>query len=186
MIKSTIAAAALSALLLPLTAQAVTTVYNVSLSGAQEVPSVATLASGTFQLTVDDVLDTVSFGLAALNLSGAVSGTHIHMAPMGANGGVVFNMLTAGNFDSLGPIMAGPFALPNSFTVSGSNKSVGSLADMINAAPWNFYVNLHTLPSFGGGEIRGQLAPVPEVGTYAMMALGLGLLGFVARRRRAS
>ena len=33
-------------------------------------------------------------------------------------------------------------------------------------------------------SIEGNVAPVPEPETYAMMALGLGLVGFMARRRQ--
>jgi hypothetical protein len=36
------------------------------------------------------------------------------------------------------------------------------------------------------GTLLSQTVPVPEPETYAMMLAGLGLMGFVARRRRAS
>lgn len=100
------------------------------------------------------------------------------------NAGVVFNLVT--NADYAGPVMAGPFAIPNSYVLFGADKpAAGSLASEINAKPWLYYVNLHT-SVFPGGEIRGQLAPVPEASTYAMMLGGLGLVGFMAARRRRS
>ena len=34
------------------------------------------------------------------------------------------------------------------------------------------------------GSLLSQTIPIPEPGTYAMMLAGLGLMGFVARRRR--
>lgn len=36
-----------------------------------------------------------------------------------------------------------------------------------------------------GSDLTISLAPVPEPETYAMMGLGLGLMGFVARRKKA-
>jgi hypothetical protein len=33
--------------------------------------------------------------------------------------------------------------------------------------------------------VGGSVAPVPEPGTYALMAAGVGVVGGVARRRRA-
>jgi hypothetical protein len=55
-------------------------------------------------------------------------------------------------------------------------------ADFLNK---RWYVNLHTTPDFGGGEIRGQVIvtpdPVPCAGILALGALS-GLL-FVRRHR---
>jgi hypothetical protein len=51
-------------------------------------------------------------------------------------------------------------------------------ADLLNGL---WYVNVHSV-DHTGGEIRGQLVPVPEPQTYAMIA-GFGLLGFAAYRR---
>ena len=48
------------------------------------------------------------------------------------------------------------------------------------------YVNIHTALN-PTGEIRGQLvqvAAIPEPETYALMLTGLGLVGWVAARRR--
>jgi len=45
------------------------------------------------------------------------------------------------------------------------------------------YFNIHT--SFAlSGEIRGFLAPIPEPEIYAMMGVGLGLMGWIGRRRK--
>ena len=44
------------------------------------------------------------------------------------------------------------------------------------------YLNLHTT-SFGGGEIRGFLTPVPEPGSAALLVLG-GAMGLARRRRK--
>lgn len=175
------AAAALS--LAPLAANALTVTYNFNLNSAMEVPTNASTAVGSAQVTVDDTANTISFNLAAFGLGTAVTGLHIHgQALAGANAGVVFNMIS--NADVTGPVMIGAFAVPNSFAALGTNKAASpGLAAMINAEPFKYYVNLHTT-AFGGGEIRGQLAPVPEASTYAMLALGLVGIGAVVRRRR--
>jgi hypothetical protein len=63
------------------------------------------------------------------------------------------------------------------WTLSGNSLSAG-----------NYYVQVSgnmvsdTSGSFGGAMM---LAPVPEPETYGMMLAGLGLVGFMARRRKA-
>ncbi len=187
MFKHSLTVLALALAALPMAASAATTVYSFNLDAMQEVPTNNSPAAGSFQLIVDDVADTLSFVMTAFNLQGMVSGAHIHMAPMGSNGSVQFNLIT--NADALGPVTVGPFLVPNSYALLGTDKAAGltttfmPLADAINAMPWNFYVNLHT-DFMPGGEIRGQLAPIPEPGTYALLAIGLGVIGVAARRRR--
>ena len=168
-------------LALPMVSGAVTKVYTLNLDSSQEVPANLSPAVGSAQITVNDTADTISFVLTAFTLQGTFANAHIHGQAMpGSNAGVVFDLLT--NADAMGQVMVGSFAIPNSYALVGSNKAT-TFADAINAAPWMFYVNLHT-SAFPGGEIRGQLAPVPEPSTYAMLLGGLAVVGFLASRRR--
>lgn len=173
-----------ASLSLPMAASAATKVYSFNLDGLQEVPSNGSPAAGSAQFTVDDTLDTITFVLTAFNLQGTFAAAHIHGPALpGVNAGVVFG-LTGANADYAGPVMAGPFPIANSYMLYGADKAAGpSLADAINAQPWMYYVNLHT-SAYPGGEIRGQMAPVPEASASAMMLGGLGLVAFLAARRR--
>jgi hypothetical protein len=54
------------------------------------------------------------------------------------------------------------------------------IADLENGL---WYINIHST-TFGGGEIRGQILPVPEPSTLALLGLGVGAL--VCRLRRKS
>jgi len=45
------------------------------------------------------------------------------------------------------------------------------------------YFNIHT-SNFTGGEIRGQLAPVPLPAALPLFAAGLGIVTFLARRKK--
>ena len=70
---------------------------------------------------------------------------------------------------------------------SASNGSfIGSVivpeANEADLFAGRLYINIHTMTN-PGGEIRGNLIPVPEPGTYAMLLAGLGALTIVARRR---
>jgi len=65
-------------------------------------------------------------------------------------------------------------------------RDLGGGADLGHLLAGNMYFNVHTndgiAPDFPGGEIRGQLAPVPEPGTLALT--GAALAGVLAYRRR--
>lgn len=178
---SILTAAALFAM--PVSAQALIFQFNAGLSGANEVPPVTTSATGVATLFYNDnnsVItsdDTYNFSLSAFGLSGVATGMHIHApAPAGSNAGIVVNLGISPFvvFNPDGTLLIGGASVVPPSSLLGHLQ--GGLA----------YVNIHTALN-PTGEIRGQLLPVavvPEPSTYGMMLAGLGLLGFVARRKR--
>jgi hypothetical protein len=71
---------------------------------------------------------------------------------------------------------------------SGLNPLAFSLVTASNNAGWNNVgrVKILNVTTMAGGLAQDQLyiTPVPEPEIYAMMGLGLGLMGFMARRRK--
>ncbi|PAP75276.1 CHRD domain-containing protein [Rubrivirga marina] len=123
-----------------------------SLSGDNEVPPVATDATGSGSVRLDGATVTVTGSFSGL--SGAYAASHIHAGAAGANGPVVQALAPAVDADMRG----GTFeASANTFTVRPT------FADSIRAGL--AYVNVHSaeVPS---GEIRGQ------IGTAVDMASG--------------
>lgn len=172
---------------LPMTAQATVYQFNATINAAQEVPASASLATGVATLFYNDMGtlglgdDSYDFSMSVFGLGELATGYHIHgPAASGVNGGVRVN-LAAAPFSSLnlgGTVLVGGNGVaPSSFnTMSMMDALMGSLA----------YVNVHTATN-PGGAVRGQLllvAVVPEPSTYALLLGGLGVVGFVARRRR--
>jgi hypothetical protein len=176
-----LALACMAAMSIPMAATAATKVYTIHLGGANEVPANPSPATGLAVLTVDDSADTISFAIGAMNLQGAFTMSHIHAAAAGANGPVVFSF--GSTADLQGPVTIGGTAVPGSYALLGSHKPASPLADQINAAPWNYYVNVHT-QAYPGGEVRGQVSAIPEPAPLATMLAGLGVVGLLARRRR--
>lgn len=111
--------------------------FSARLSGANEVPAVATDGNGLFIANLSHSGNLVSFNMVFQGLSSDVTGAHIHNAPAGTNGGVIFDL--------------GPFIFGN--VILGTWDPTGYL-DELRAG--NLYVNVHTVNN-PGGEIRGQL-----------------------------
>ena len=190
---ATLAIAALSLLLAP--AASAVTIFTATLSGAQQNPPVATSASGSATLTLNDAQDRleISIQLNGLDLDGnQTPGTnlddvvlaHIHRAAVGVNGSVVFGFIGP-NSDTNGDLMIDA-AAGTIFSAWDLTEGAGTTlaAELQNLANQLLYINIHTVAN-GGGEIRGQI--VPEPGTSLLF--GLGLLGLAARRlgrRRAT
>src|SRR5688572_25179978 len=66
--------------------------FTATLSGAQEVPEVVSDAQGVGVFTLDEDKTTLYINVSLSNLSGPITGIHIHEAVAGINGPVVFNL----------------------------------------------------------------------------------------------
>jgi hypothetical protein len=181
-------------------AQAQTVSLAAALSGDQEVrpglPPVVTSASGFGTLTYNQGLGTIVVNLRVQGLTGTTVGVgpgggpgHVHFGLPGMNGGIVIPVTSA-------PIGATSFDVTQSYTFASllgfgvAAADVATLTTQLNGlvgasvgTPAGLYFNVHTT-TYPGGEIRGNLAVVPEPSTYVLMAGGLTLLGGVAARRR--
>ena len=149
-------------------AQAHTESFQAILLGSNEITGGDPDGHADALVTIDYDTNTVGWNISYSGLSN-VTAAHIHNAAFGANG----------------PIAIG---FPGASSASGSGTLTGSVvtpnASLITAfTAADFYVNLHS-SEFTKGAIRGQLAPVPEPESYALMLAGLAALGCVARRKR--
>lgn len=118
--------------------------FTTTLTGAAEVPPADPDASGSAAIVLNQGLGTVCFDLSWENVDGTVFAAHIHVAPAGVNGPIVV------------PLFAGSFAGTDS--VSGCVEAVDrDLIKAIRQDPVAYYVNVHSMPNFLGGAIRGQL-----------------------------
>lgn len=141
------------------------TSFTATLSGANEVPPVPTIATGTAALSV--VGDEIAYTIEVADLQNAAV-AHIHIAPEGENGPVRLNLCGTG--DPLPACTSGTGVL-----VMGSNGTVAgqppitfdSLLSAMRSG--GAYVNVHTDDGEGeqntgpgdmaSGEIRGQVVP---------------------------
>ena len=141
-----------------------------TLTGYQEVPSVSTVASGSFEAHIHSDGQGFDWVLEYSGLQGNVAQAHIHFAQRSVNGAIVVWLCGTG---APGTPLAGPTGTqtcPQSGTVSGTataaNVGPGSptqqlvaleIAEVIDAMRSGVaYANVHTSIS-GGGEIRGQI-----------------------------
>ncbi len=122
--------------------------YIARLSGDQEVPPVDTEATGVGRFTLDEGRATLHFRVDVENIDN-VTAAHIHKAPVGVNGPIIFPLfLGEGVFDPEHPIGGG--GMPNA----------EALVDLLTGY---HYTNVHTT-AHPPGEIRGQIGP--EVWVY--------------------
>ncbi|MFZ1098146.1 MAG: CHRD domain-containing protein [Steroidobacteraceae bacterium] len=117
--------------------------FEVTLSGAQQVPPVDTAGKGTAKLTYDPATRVVHWTITYEGLSGAVTMAHFHgPAEPGKNAGVQVWLAKQGS------AVQSP--------IRGHATLTPDQAKQFEAGEW--YVNLHT-KAHPGGEIRGQVVP---------------------------
>lgn len=174
----TLLGAALLTSMTPIAANAATISFSSILSGSQEVPPVATPATGSATATLSGAPGSWVFDYV-VNYSGlqgvvAAPFAHIHNAPLGVNGAIVHDLDNA----NLPPIAGSTAGI-----ITGNwrfDDATSPLTDVLAQAllNGNAYFNIHTTFS-RSGEIRGQIIPVPEpesaMGLLAFGALGAGL-----------
>jgi len=118
------------------------------LSGAEEVPPVATAASGRSFLTYNSASNTFDIDLFIQGITPAdLVGAHIHVGAAGVNGPVIFNLGTADWYLDGGGLRR---------RISGATFPEAHIANLLAG---NTYVNIHTVTN-PGGEIRTQLNPL--------------------------
>jgi hypothetical protein len=185
---------AASTMLLTAPAAAATiTIFNADLSGLQEVPPNASPASGFAVVTVDDALFTMQVQVSFSDLLGTTTASHIHCcAPLGTNVGVATQLptfsgfplgVTSGTYDHTFDMLLDSSYNPAFEAAHGGTAATAFAGLFAGMLAGDSYFNIHT-SQFPGGEIRGQLVAVPEPSTWAMMLLGIGVVGAALRRRR--
>ena len=117
---------------------------STELDPAEEVPGPGDPnASGHADITLNQGREEVCFDLDWSNVDGTVVAAHIHVGAAGVAGPIVV------------PLFSGTFA--------GTDEATGCVdvdADLVKAirqSPSSYYVNVHSVPSFPAGAVRGQL-----------------------------
>ena len=161
------------------------------LPGNEVPPSVGSTASGAASgpIQYDPATQQLTFNISYQGLSDAFSGAHIHgPATPATTAGILYDLSALGLVNQTSAT-AGELLSPRSGTTltlvnnpNGSGFDIPTQVAQLQAGSW--YINVHSAAGSGfpGGEIRGQLTPVPEPEQYAALA-GLALLGFAAYRR---
>ena len=180
----------IAAIVLSGAAFAVPITYTATLSGTNEIPANGSTATGSTQVTIDTAAHTLAVIVNWSGLTGgAATAGHIHCcSPTGSNVGVAVgftslpNTSSATYFQTFDTIFVATYSA--SFVTNfGSGTIAGAEAALAaGLASGQAYVNLHNA-TFPGGEIRGNLALVPEPSSYILTASALALLLY--RRRRS-
>jgi hypothetical protein len=114
------------------------------MTGAEEAPGPGDPdATGQADFQLNQGQGRICFDLSWENIDGTVVAAHIHLAPVGEPGDIVV------------PLFEGMFGGTDS--VSDCVDVDPSLVKDIRKNPSAYYVNVHSMPMFGAGAIRGQL-----------------------------
>ena len=117
--------------------------FEVMLTGAAERPGPGDPdGSGTAMITLNQGQGTIRFDITVSNITLPAVGAHIHF----------------GNENEPGPVVV-PLIAPDATGHSSGEVNVDpELIKAIRQHPENYYINVHTLPLYAAGAVRGQLS----------------------------
>ena len=131
---------ALAAILLVPTTAFSATGFSTILSGGQEVPPNASTGTATATVVLNNSQTQFTYSVTFSGLVGYLTASHIHKAPIGLNGGVIFGF-------------APPIGSQSGNYGGVVNPTPAQVADLLAGL---YYVNIHS-DVWPGGELRGQL-----------------------------
>ncbi|MBK9983767.1 MAG: CHRD domain-containing protein [Saprospiraceae bacterium] len=114
-------------------------IFTARMNGATEEPAVTSDGQGLGIFTFDEKKSTLYINASLSNLSGSITGIHIHEGNPGENGPVIFNLT--------------PFLIGNRVKGTIHDVTKEMMATFIRGG---YYINAHTELN-PGGEIRGQI-----------------------------
>jgi hypothetical protein len=175
-------------------------VFTATLNGLNERPNPTNSpGTGSAVVTVDGNIMTVSAnfsGLVSTTSSGSPSGTtaaHIHCcAPATGAAGVATTLptfpgfpsgVTSGTYTNSFDLTLASTYNANFINANGGTVEGARLAFLNGLQTGQTYLNIHS-NAFPGGEIRGQLQPVPEPATLILLGTGLAAAALRARKKR--
>ena len=172
------------------------TTFTSRLSGLNEIPNANNSAgSGVATAAFFNANNSIRLTGSFQNLTGLSLFGHLHCcSTRTASGAQAIDFSENPGFQ-LG-VRSGSFDLTydlldaTTYTAAFLAASGGTALGARNRLFSNFnnelgYFNIHSTV-FRGGELRGQLAGIPEPASWGMMIVGFGFIGGAVRRRRQS
>jgi len=156
------------------------TVFQATLLGANEVPPVSSPGTGFITVDLHDDLVTLDVMETFSGLTAAATAAHIHCCgPVGMNEPVVLPFSAAQGF----PFGASSGTFTHTFNLNTDLSGITPATFVAGLQSGQAYANIHNDPNLGG-EIRGQLAAVPEPRAFFALAGCLIVLGVMRRFRK--